>query len=87
MISKQLKEKMKRYAKVKLLANKLLLEILTELEEKIGEENIEKMRGLRKHNYQFNFSEPLTEFENQEGEGVDTDLIIQDIDKVLNDRR
>lgn len=85
MITKQLKSKMERYAKHKRIADKLLNEIEIALEAKIGEENMEKLRGLREHKCIFTLPSPLTEFENQEGNGMSADEFLENLRRLLEE--
>lgn len=85
MISKKLKTKMEQYVKHKQIANRLITEIEIELEEKFGEENMEKLRSLRECKCDFTLSSPLTEFEDQEGTGVSVDEFLENLRRLLEE--
>ena len=85
MVTKQLKAKMERYVKHKRIANRLINEIEIELEEKFGEENMEKLSSLREYKCDFTLSSPLTEFENQEGIGVSADEFLENLRRLLEE--
>lgn len=83
-VNKILRNKMLEYAKLKKKSNELLDEILNELEDQLGEEKIEQLRGLKSTPLLLNFhyASPLTEFENQSEGGIDIDLLIKDIELI-----